>query len=269
MAYSKYFTESEKGLFLSWAKVFEGYKNKAYTNKGEKYPTVGPGIHVPSLIAGKVYSDPEILAMCSTMITNIEKLMHHVTSGWIDSCNSNQYMAVFDFCWGHIISDYPNLISAIKDYLTGGGANSSQLTTLWSNTCIGPPRYSKGLKNRRSKEVQLFMSTMDLSQAISSIAGASPSGMTDSSVDLSNVDPNLIGTFGGKALGEDLCVIGTAQDNLLPVGTTTTSSFAAKKKDTVISPRIWQVLDPAIKRAPITMKADPDMPELGEVKLNR
>lgn len=173
-------TLSQEGFNL--LKGFEGFRNKPYHLKGEKYYTVGLGHYGPDVDPNKIYTDAECMAFFEKDKQRFEADVNRV---WHEPMTQQMFDALFSMAYNHGNVSKTVLANACK------GTNyqdQERVSAIWKNlyTC-------KGLLNtRRAKEVAYFYGNTDT-------GGAYSSGVSSGAYDYSNSNSHQTG--GGYAAG--------------------------------------------------------------------
>ena len=248
-------TLSQEGFNL--LKGFEGFRNKPYHLKGEKYYTVGLGHYGPDVDPNKTYTDAECMAFFEKDKQRFEADVNKV---WHEPMTQQMFDALFSIAYNHGNVSRTVLANACK------GTNyqdQEKMTAIWKNlyTC-------KGLLNkRRAKEVAYFYGNADTGTPYS---GNLSSGPSDYSAANTSPQSSYVDTkpqSGGYAAGSQPNNYKTYDSvySGAELNTNITASLKMEGADTstVTHTRIYKSSDPTVLVDELCMAIDE-----GEIKDN-
>ena len=232
-------TLSQEGFNL--LKGFEGFRNKPYHLKGEKYYTVGLGHYGPDVNPNKIYTDAECMAFFEKDKQRFEADVNKV---WHEPMTQQMFDALFSMAYNHGNVSRTVLANACK------GTNyqdRQKVTAIWKNlyTCNGL------LSKRRAKEVAYFYGDVDAGTPYSGNFSSGPS-------DYSSADTNP--QSGGYAAGSQPNDYKTYNSiySGAELNTNITASLKMEGADTstVIHTRIYKSSDPTVLVDELCMAID-------------
>ena len=135
---------SQEGF--NFLKGLEGYKNKPYHLKGEKYYTVGLGHFGPDVDPNRIYTDAECMAFFAQ---DKQRFEIDVNKVWHEPMTQNMFDALFSMAYNH-----GNVSRTILKNLCAGNGfmDREKITKAWCNMYT----VNGLLTNRRKKEVAFF-----------------------------------------------------------------------------------------------------------------
>lgn len=237
-------TLSQEGFNL--LKGFEGFKNKPYHLKGEKYYTVGLGHYGPDVNPNKVYTDAECMAFFEKDKQRFEADVNKV---WHEPMTQQMFDALFSMAYNHGNVSRTVLANACKG---NNYQNQQKVTAIWKNlyTCNGL------LSKRRAKEVAYFYGNADAGTPYSGNLSSSPS-------DYSSADTNQqSGSYATGSQSNDYKTYNSVYSGA-ELNTNITASLKMEGADTstVIHTRIYKSSDPTVLVDELSMAMDE-----GEIK---
>ena len=140
---------SEKGFEM--LKFLEGYKNKPYRLKNEKYYTCCMGHSGPDVKKEKIYSDKE----CNALFAYDKIQFENAASKFPNIQNQSQFDALFSLCYncgGAIAKPGRDIYNAMSDSLHIKDPAAFRKKWLAYRNCNGK------LLSRRQKEIEMFFS---------------------------------------------------------------------------------------------------------------
>lgn len=138
---------SENGL--NFIKRHEGYQEKSYRNKNEKYYTVGYGHYGPDVMANTTYSEAQCSAFLQNDITSKSKDVNKIYDS-DKGMTQNMFDAMTSFAYNH-----GNISNTELGKLIKNNPNDNAIIKKWQSSYTVNGILSK----RRTEEVNLYFGT--------------------------------------------------------------------------------------------------------------